>query len=94
MDKEEIKNELIARCEKISQSIKDNMPRSSGMFGALKDVAERTMTLREFGKDKIVDELNRILEEKNISFKDNEKSELIKYLKPYISELLKRHIGK
>jgi hypothetical protein len=78
MENEEIKNELILRFEKVSQFSKSN----------------KIEELKQFVESDILNILNEILKEKNIKFKDNEKSELVKYLKPTIIKLIVNYIKK
>ena len=91
MDKEQIKSELISRGKRISLSIKSGIPKTNEMFGAIKDLANRTKTTTEL-TNKLTDELNKIISEKKINFQGNEKQELIDYLKPTITELIQNHI--
>ena len=91
MKKEEIKTELIKRGQKISDDIRRNVPKSSGMLAQIKNVAERIKTTDNFAKE-ITKTLNSILRENDVTFRDNEKQELITFLKPTIAELIKRHI--
>lgn len=91
MKKEQVKSELIKRGKCISESIKSGIPKSNEMFGAIKDLANRTKSTEDFTK-KLTDELNKIINEKGISFDGNEKQELIEYLKPTIKTLIQEHI--
>lgn len=91
MDKEAIKNELIREGELIINSTKNSVNSSTGI-SKLKALANHLGTLEDF-TNKINDKLNDILKEQNITKFDSEeeKGELIKYLKPSIIELIRKY---
>ncbi len=94
MDKEAIKQELIRECELIINSTDNPVKRASG-FNKLEALGNHIDTTDEFSK-KITDKLNEILVAKNLRFDgekgEEEKNELITYLKPTIIELIRKYI--
>jgi hypothetical protein len=94
MDKEAIKNELIREVENLINSTNNPVQSASG-FGKLEALGNHLSNVDDFTK-KITDKLNEILNVKNIRFDgengEEEKNELISYLKPTITELIKKYI--
>lgn len=91
MDKEEIKNELVREVEVLINSDTNPVKRASSVnkLGAL---GNHLGTLDDFTK-KITEKLNEVLQSKNIVIKNKEeKNELIEYLKPTITELIRKYI--
>ena len=95
MDKEAIKDELIRESELIINSTSNPVKRASGL-NKLKALGNHLKTTEDFNQ-KLTAKLNEILEEKNITFEgengEEEKNELIEYLKPTITELIKKYLG-
>ncbi|EJG03399.1 hypothetical protein [Flavobacterium sp. F52] len=95
MDKERIKDELIREGEFIINSISNPVKRASG-FDKLKALGNHLKTTDDFTQ-KLTAKLNEILEANEISFEGEngevEKNELIEYLKPTITELIRKYLG-
>jgi len=95
MDKEAIKNELIRESELIISSSTNPVKRASG-FDKLKALGNHLKTTDDFTQ-KLTARLNEILEAKNITFEgengEAEKNELIEYLKPTVTELIRKYLG-
>lgn len=91
MDKEAIKNDLIREVEILINSNVNPVKTTSG-FNKLEALGNHIDTLEDFS-EKITDKLNKILQTKNIKFEnEDEKNELILYLKPTITELIRIYI--
>lgn len=91
MDKEAIKNELVREGELIISSTRNPVKSSTGI-SKLKALANHLGTIEDFTK-KINDKLNEILKQQNITefASEEEKSALIQYLKPAITELIRKY---
>lgn len=91
MDRDEIKNELVREVEEIINSKSNPVKRATGLnkLGALSTQAG---TLDDFTK-KITEKLNEILVNKKIVIEnEEEKNEFMEYLKPTITELIRKYL--
>lgn len=91
MDKEAIKDELIKECELLISSAKNN--KHNAGVTKLEALANHIGTVGDFTKTINV-VLNEILKQQNVTkFKnEEEKSELLVFLKPTIAELMRKYI--
>ena len=91
MYKEAIKNELVREVELIINSTRNPVKSSVGI-SKLKALANHLGTIEDFTK-KINSKLNEILKEHNITEfeSEEEKNELIQYLKPTVTELIRKY---
>lgn len=87
MDKEAIKDELISECEKLINSAKNSQ--STVGVSKLKAMANHLGTIDDLTKN-INIKFNDILNQQNIS--DEERRELMMYLKPTVVELVRKYI--
>lgn len=94
MNKELIKTELEIEINSIINSNSDTFKNTSGLQDKLKMWSTKLGGIEDFS-EVISKKLNDILERHNIIFKDeNEKNELILFLKPTIQELIVKNVKK
>ena len=92
MDKDQIKTELISEVEILLSLNKKKLANTAAGIGKIKAMADHAGKMDDFS-NRIIDILNEILQKNKIELNnEDDKNELLAFLKPTVADLLRKYI--